>query len=208
MNLVNLRLLRSRFGCGWALRGTHELLQFPAKSSPPSYSMELHAVRNSTEDVPNGSQVFHVVTSHGRAAEFHELAELGTTPKPACERCAGCADCTFRRKRLSREDQEVVSRIEASMQVDELTGVMSGAYPWKPCVARMRSNLRQAEKIQTSIERHMLTAGDSFGLRRGSTEVNRGRPRAEAHGGRDDQVAWAGSLHNRVRCRQDREPEH
>ena len=125
----NLRLLRSRFGCGWALRGTHELLQFPAKCSPPSYSMELHAVRNSSEDVPDGSQVFHVVTSHGRAAEFHELAELGTTPKPACERCAGCADCTFRRKRLSREDQEVVSRIEASLQVDELTGVMSGAYP-------------------------------------------------------------------------------
>ena len=76
----NLRLLRSRFGCGWAIRGTHELLQFPAKCAPPSYSMELHAVRNSSEEVPEGSQVFHVVTSHGKAAEFHELAELGTTP--------------------------------------------------------------------------------------------------------------------------------
>ena len=155
----NLRLLRSRFGCGWAVRGTHELLQFPGKCLAPSYSMELHAVRNSSAEVPVGGQVFHVVTSHGQAAEFHELAELGTTPKPACERCTGCTECTFRRKKLSREDQAVVSRIEASLQVDGVTGIMSGVYPWKPCVSRMRSNHGQAEKVQASIERHMLTAG-------------------------------------------------
>ena len=155
----NLRLLRSKFGCGWAIRGTHELLQFPRRSEAPSYSMELHAVRNASADTPPGSQVFHVVTSHGQAAEFHELAELGTTPKPACERCSGCKECTFRRKKLSREDQAVVSRVEASLQVDEVSGIMTGAYPWKPCVARMRSNRDQAVKVQTSIERHMLTAG-------------------------------------------------
>ena len=155
----NLRLLRSRFGCGWAVRGTHPLLQFPSKSVAPSYSMELHAVRNSSVEVPVNSQVFHVVTSHGPAAEFHELAELGTTPKPACERCSGCTECTFRRKKLSLEDQAVVSRVEASLQVDEVSGVMSGVYPWKPCVSRMRSNIGQAEKVQASIERHMLAAG-------------------------------------------------
>ena len=155
----NLRLLRSRFGCGWAVRGTHELLKYPSQSVAPSYSMELHAVRNSSLEVPVDSRVFHVVTSHGPAAEFHELAELGTTPKPACERCSGCTECTFRRKKLSLEDQAVVSRVEASLQVDEVSGIMSGVYPWKPCVSRMRSNLRQAEKVQASIERHMVIAG-------------------------------------------------
>ena len=118
----NLRLLRSKFGCGWAIRGTHEALSYSPTSVKPSYSAELHALRNAVSEVPDGAQVFHVVTSHGHAAEFHELAELGTTPVPACVKCAGCTDCTFRRKRLSREDQEVVSRIEASLKVDEVTG--------------------------------------------------------------------------------------
>ena len=189
----NLRLLKSRFGCGWAVRGTHELLQFPNKCSAPSYSMELHAVRNSSAEVPVGSQVFHVVTSHGKAAEFHELAELGTTPKPACERCSGCAECTFRRKKLSREDQAVVSRIEASLQVDEVTGIMSGTYPWKPCVGRMRSNLGQAEKIQTSIERHMLTAGTHADfVEEVKKSIADGRVRRLSE---DEMARWHGPVH-------------
>ena len=189
----NLRLLKSRFGCGWALRGTHELLQFPGTCAAPSYSMELHAVRNSAEELPVGHQVFHVVTSHGRAAEFHELAELGTTPKPACERCSGCSDCTFRRKRLSREDQEVVSRIEASLQVDELSGVMRGTYPWKPCVSRMRSNRWQAEKIQSSIERHMVAAGTHGGfVEEVQKSIADGRVRLLSE---DEMDRWHGPVH-------------
>ena len=34
----NLRLLRAHFGCGWALRGTHESLRFSGIHSRPSYS--------------------------------------------------------------------------------------------------------------------------------------------------------------------------
>ena len=155
----NLRLLRSRLGSGWAIRGTHPSLQFPGLDMRPSYSAELHAVRSSAGCPPSQSNTFHIVTSLGRAAEFHELAELGATPAPACERCSGCTDCTFRRKKLSREDQEVVNRMEATLQVDKLTGVMSGGYPWKPCVVKMRNNRDQAEKIQAAIEKHMLRAG-------------------------------------------------
>ena len=189
----NLRLLKSRFGYGWALRGTHKLLQFPSTRTVPSYSMELHALRNAAEDVPEGHQTFHVVTSHGRAAEFHELAELGTTPTPACEKCSGCVKCTFRRKKLSREDQEVVSRIEASLQVDKVTGIMSGTYPWKPCVARMRSNRKQAEKIQSSMERHMLRSGThaDFVLEvQKSIEDGRVRKLSE-----DEMDRWHGPVH-------------
>ena len=80
-------------------------------------------------------------------------------PAPACTRCIGCEDCTFRRKRLSPEDQEVVARIEASMEIDEMTGTISGKYPWKPCVSRMSDNSRQAITVQSSIERHMEKAG-------------------------------------------------
>ena len=155
----NLRLLRTRFGCGWGIRGTHETLSYSSLAIKPSYSAELHALRNAVSEVPDSAHVFHVVTLHGHAAEFHELAELGATPTPACVKCVGCTDCTFRCKKLSREDQEVVNRIEASLEINEVTGVMTGSYPWKPCASRMRSNLKQATKIQESIERHMLVTG-------------------------------------------------
>ena len=100
----NLRLLKGSLGCGWAIRGTHGSLQFSTLDSRPSYSAELHALRNAAIRIPDGHQVFHAVTSHQKAAEFHELAELGATPTPACDKCIGCTDCTFRRTRLSREE--------------------------------------------------------------------------------------------------------
>ena len=189
----NLRLLKAKLGCGWAIRGTHESLQFSATNQKPSYSAELHAIRNADVEVPDNHGIFHVVTSLEKAAEFHELAELGTTPVPACERCAGCTDCTFRRTRLSREDQEVVNRIEASLQVDEITGQMSGTYPWKPCVERMRSNLRQAMKIQTSVEQHMVKAGTHSGfVEEVEKSIVDGRVREISEG---EMEKWHGPVH-------------
>ena len=91
---------------------------------------------------PEGFHTFHV--SALTCSEFHELDKLGTTPAPACSRCVGCTDCTFRRKRLSREDSVVVRQIEESMKIDKLTGVISTQYPWKPCVTQMVDDERQA----------------------------------------------------------------
>ena len=81
----NLRLLKARLGCGWAIRGTHESLQFASIDQKPSYSAELHAIRNADVEVPEGHGIFHVITSLEKAAEFHELAELGNHPS-ACVR--------------------------------------------------------------------------------------------------------------------------
>ena len=53
----------------------------------------------------------------------------------------------------------MVNRIEAEMEIDKLTGIVSARYPWKPCVSRMVDNRWQAEKIQRSMEHHMLQAG-------------------------------------------------
>ena len=155
----NLRLLKASFGCGWAIRGTHGSLRYDKIQSRPSYSSGLHALRNSDVGEPEFHQVFHMANVQGPAAEFQELNELGVTPAPACQRCVGCVDCTFRRNKLCREDQAVVARIEETMKVDPNSGIISCKYPWKPCVLRMRSNVEQATKIQASVEKHMLAAG-------------------------------------------------
>ena len=154
----NLRLLESKFGCGWVLRGSHEWLTFPAVSFKPTLSAEALAINSAVSKPPDCYSVFHVATSIGQDL-FSELNELGTAPAPVCMRCVGCPDCTFRRTKLSPQDQEIVSRIETEMTIDEGTGIISGRYLWKPCMERMTSNAPQALKIQTSIEKHMVRAG-------------------------------------------------
>ena len=90
---------------------------------------------------------------------FAELNEVGTAPAPVCSRCAGCADCTFRWKRLSPEDQEIVMRIESEIEIDPASGIITAKYPWKACMKRMADNSQQPLKVQSSIEKHMLKAG-------------------------------------------------
>ena len=105
------------------------------------------------------AHVFHLQS----VKEFHELEELGTAPPPVCLRCKGCRECTFRRRRLSPAEQEVVSRVEKEMKVDSISGVITASYPWKNCVRRMVNNRQQAQKVQESMERHMLAAGTHAG---------------------------------------------
>ena len=45
------------------------------------------------------------------------------------------------------------------MEIDLTTGTIHGKYLWHPCMNWMTSNAPQAQKIQESIEKHMIKAG-------------------------------------------------
>ena len=129
----NLRLLRSPLGCGWSLRGTHPDLSYSPTQLAPSLSAEAYML-SQAEGVPDGeARLFHIQSP----PDFQELNELGTAPPPVCLKCRGCRDCTFRRRRLTQEEQDVVTRVEAEMKVDSVSGVITASYPWKNCVKRM-----------------------------------------------------------------------
>ena len=49
------------------------------------------------------------------------------------------------------------------MKVDSISGIITASYPWKNCVRRMVNNRQQAQKVQESMERHMLKAGTHAG---------------------------------------------
>ena len=151
----NLRLLKSPLGCGWSLRGTHPSLQQGPPRIAPSLSATAYALQQSEADSGEELRVFHMRSLQ----EFQELDELGTTPHPVCLKCQGCRDCTFRRKRLTAEEQAVVTRVEQEMRVDNVTGTITASYPWKNCVKRMLDNRRQASRVQETMERHMLAVG-------------------------------------------------
>ena len=155
----NLRLLKSPLGCGWSLHGSHPDLKYPSPCLQPSLSATAYMMSLAEESSHEMLQVFHVRI----APEFHELDELGTTPPPVCLKCKGCRECTFRRRRLTPEEQEVVSRVEREMKVDTITGTITASYPWKKCVRRMVENRKQAQRVQESMEQHMLEAGTHSG---------------------------------------------
>ena len=151
----NLRLLESPIGSGWSLRGTHPNLVYPGPQLFPSMSAAAYALGQAQPLEGQDANVFHMASY----PEFSELQELGSSPPPVCLKCKGCRDCTFRRKRLSPEEQEVVMRVEREMRVDSITGQITAAYPWKNCVRRMVDNRRQAQRVQERMEAHMLEAG-------------------------------------------------
>ena len=189
----NLRLLESKFGCGWVIRGSHKLLRFPSTALPPTLPVAAQAMSHATVRPPEQYQVFHIASSLQPGLNFSELNELGTTPAPICGQCVGCKDCTFRRKRRSPDDQAVVSRIEASMEIDKVTGIIYGKYPWKPCVAQMCDNSRQAIAVQSSIEKHMLKAGtfqDYVGKMQKAIDEEKVRELSET-----EMSTWHGPVH-------------
>ena len=140
---------------------------------------------------PAPHQVLNILTRG--ITEFQELNKLGMTPAPACSKCMGCEDCTFWRKCLSKEEQEVVSRVEATMKVDNISGIISCVYPWKPCVTRMRSNRQQAQKIQESVERHMILSSTHQDFVK---EVCKSIADGKVHEVDEDEIArWHGPVH-------------
>ena len=151
----DLRLNRSKFGCGWVLTGFSPLLA----TSSPAFSPEVLHASGSSRPPHLPVQTFFLSTRTGPRMGFLEAEELGITPAPACNTCKGCKDCKFRRKVLTTHDAEVVSRIEKEMTRDPETGILTASYPWKPCKERMRDNRNQIEKIQRRIETSMHKQG-------------------------------------------------
>ena len=45
------------------------------------------------------------------------------------------------------------------MKVDDISGIITAKYPWKPCVRRMVDNRRQAVRVQSTMEEHMCKVG-------------------------------------------------
>ena len=151
----NLRLLKSPLGCGWSLRSSHPDLVYAAPHLPPSLSAAAYAIRQAASQPEEEMQVFHMQGFQ----DFQELNELGTAPPPVCLKCKGCRDCTFWRRHLTQQEQDVMSRVETEMKVDSVSGVITASYPWKNCVRRMLDNRRQAQRVQEQMEKHMVEVG-------------------------------------------------
>ena len=58
---------------------------------------------------------------------------------------------------MSEEDRETLDRVEQELTLEN--GVLTGSYPWKPCLEKMRSNREQVVKVQERIEARAVKDG-------------------------------------------------
>ena len=152
-----LRLVRSSFGCGFILTGTH-----------PSLVAHENVVTRYAKTLANcvltepGDQIDMPTVMCNRAVatmripEFFEAEELGVAPPRSCRVCRGCKECSYRTAMISREKELVVRRMEDLLDYDAEAKKVSVSYPWTEDVCKLGNNMGQAIAFQGSVERKLL----------------------------------------------------
>jgi len=151
-----LRLVRSLFGCGFILTGTHPSI-VTRENTLTRHAKTLANCVLATGDlsvVPTVACNRAVVSL--RIPEFFEAEELGFAPARSCKRCRGCKDCSYRAAMITREKEAVVRRVEDSIKYDAEAHKVSVTYPWTRGVCKLVDNLGQAVAFQASVERKLL----------------------------------------------------
>ena len=99
-----LRLVKSLFGCGYILTGTHPMIT-ENENTVAAYAKTLvnSAVQvKDTDEMPIPVVTCNRAVASLRLPEFFEAEDLGVAPARSCKRCRGCADCSFRNVMVTR----------------------------------------------------------------------------------------------------------
>ena len=114
-----LRLVKSLFGCGFILTGTHpSILAREVSITEHARTLVNCALVAPGDDLPVSTMLCNRATVSLRIPEFFEAEELGVAPVRACKKCKGCHECSFRNQMISREKQLVVQRMEKLIKYD------------------------------------------------------------------------------------------
>ena len=109
---------------------------------------------------PPGIKVLH---ASYKLPTFFEAEDLGAVPQPHCEACTkklkSCSDCSYRGQMLSRDQREVVKRVEATITLDQEEQRIHVKYPLKPSAYFQTDNSSQARAMQTNIEKRLHRDG-------------------------------------------------
>ena len=111
----HLRMVTSKFGVRMILTGTDPLLGAGGHSQ--TYLARM--MKTAVPVPPTGVKVLHIKS---KFPSFFEAEELGAAPQPHCEDCSkrlkSCKDCSYRGQMLTRDQREVVRKVEATMRLD------------------------------------------------------------------------------------------
>ena len=149
----HLRMVTSKFGVRMILTGTDPLLGAGGHSQ--TYLARM--MKTAVPVAPTGVKVLHI---KNKFPSFFEAEELGAAPQPHCEDCSkrlkSCKDCSYRGQLLTRDQREVVRKVEATMRLDREEGRIHVQYPLKPEAYLQTDNSSQARAMQSNIEKRLI----------------------------------------------------
>ena len=156
----NLRLLKSRFGSGWLLDGSHPKIKAGAvKLNKTVHLLKTCNLGPHVWSEEKTKRVSHVKTRHTKFPEFLEAEELGTVAPKRCLRCSGCKDCSVLSQSTTKKEQEELRLIQGKMTLDKTRNVMVCEYPVVKDPSVLTDNRGQVTKMAESLEKKLKRDG-------------------------------------------------
>ena len=157
-----LRLAESKFGCGWVISGSHRSLKAEPRITNNAQLMTNAVVVEGAEDLPADDELDILsvhLTRQLPIFDFFNAEDLGVAPAKSCGPCNRCQDCDFRRKNITREENEVVERQDSLIKLNSEKGYMEAEYAFTENVMSLQDNIGQGIAFQKSIEKKLLKDG-------------------------------------------------
>ena len=149
----HLRMVLTKFGAGQILTGTDPRIGEGGHSQ--TYLAKV--MKSAVSAPPPGVKVLYMAI---KLPSFFEAEELGVAPQPHCEACAkklkGCGDCSYRGQALTKDQQDVARRVEATMRLDKEEKKIHVEYPFKPTAYLQKDNTGQARAMLSNIEKRLV----------------------------------------------------
>ena len=160
----NLRLLKSYFGTGWLLDGSHPAIQAPGFYLSEDAVIKSNCVKGEPVIQRNKPSQVHflkqVSVSQKTPFSFPECEELGVSNPKRCNRCLGCKQCSDPGQEMSRKDAQELKMIEQSMTLDTEKQQVTYHYPLiKDPADCLTDNKQQAIMMAQSLERKLKKNG-------------------------------------------------
>ena len=155
-----LRLVKSLFGCGYILSGTHSSIT-ERENSLTAYAKTLVNCAKISKEYTMGTEQLPTMMCNRSVAllkipEFFETEDFGVAPSRSCKKCRGCRECSYRNAMITREKEMVVRRVEDQIEHDVENCKVKVKYPWTEDIYKLTDNVHQAIRVQSSVEKRLL----------------------------------------------------
>ena len=174
----NIKVLKSRFGSGLVLSGSHPALK---SLDPPNSHSHI------------GASLHYTKVSYKSVREYLDSNELHVEVPCRCNSCMNCDECTFLGHLLSLREQYEHQHMKENVSYDEAEKVFKVQYPFLEDPSILTNNIHQAIKIAEREEKKLFKEGlmDNFNTEFAKM-ISFG---ALVELSKDDKDSWTGPVH-------------
>ena len=153
----NLVVLKSEFGSGYALVGTHPNIV----ADKIVLTEEVQSIRQTGVKVSSqySNRIHLKEVSYFTNMDFMEAEGMGVEAPRRCKDCRGCTKCSFRGQRHTEKETLEYKMIESGVKYNPERGHFDISYAWIDDPAKLSNNIGQAIKIAENEEKKLAREG-------------------------------------------------